>query len=77
MGLLVTVNSDDPTMFNTTLVQEYEILAREFGYGKADIARVARNAYAVSAATPELKAKLLAEFDSWAEAHLPNEAKAS
>ena len=67
MGLLLTLNSDDPPLFNTTLVQEYAALAAEFGYGRTDLARLARNAFAASAAEPEVKARLLAEFDAWAE----------
>ena len=34
-------------------------------HGKADLARIARNAYLASAAEADLKAKLLAEFDNW------------
>jgi aminodeoxyfutalosine deaminase len=70
MGLLVTVNSDDPPLFNTTLTQEYELLAREFGYGRADLARIARNAFQVCAAPPQLRRALLEEFDGWVSANL-------
>jgi aminodeoxyfutalosine deaminase len=66
MGLIVTLNSDDPPLFNATLSQEYMVLAREFGYGRADLVRVARNAFEVSGAEPAVKARLLAEFDGWA-----------
>ncbi len=69
MGLLVTVNSDDPPLFNTTLTQEYAVLAREFGYGKVDLARIARNAFVASAAPLALKTTLLAEFDAWVQAN--------
>lgn len=65
MGLTVTVNSDDPPLFNTNLNQEYALLATEFGYDRAELARIARNAFAVSGAPPALKAGLLAEFDAW------------
>jgi adenosine deaminase len=68
MGLKVTVNSDDPPLFNTTLCGEYEVLATEFGYDKSGIARIARNAYEVSGAPPALKAALLAEFDAYVAA---------
>jgi adenosine deaminase len=64
-GLLVTVNSDDPPLFNTTLVQEYTVLANEFGYDMAGLARIARNAFMVCGADPETKKSLLAEFDNW------------
>lgn len=67
MGLLVTVNSDDPPLFNTTLCQEYEVLATEFGYTPRDLARIGRNAYLASGAPPALKKQLLADFDRWVE----------
>jgi adenosine deaminase len=65
MGLLVTVNSDDPPLFNTSLVQQYAVLADEFGYSAADLARIARNAFVACAAPPAVKAQLLREFDDW------------
>jgi aminodeoxyfutalosine deaminase len=69
MGLLVTVNSDDPPLFNTSLCQEYAVLATEFGYGRADLIRVARNAFVASAAPAEIKQLLLDEFDDWVKNH--------
>jgi len=65
MGVKVTVNSDDPPLFNTTLCAEYGVLATEFGYDRAGLTRIARNAFEVSAAPPPLKTQLLAEFDAW------------
>ena len=65
MGLFVTVNSDDPPLFNTTLVQEYLILATRFDYDKADIARIARNAFVACGADEGLKREMLEEFDRW------------
>ncbi|MBK8900458.1 MAG: adenosine deaminase [Anaerolineaceae bacterium] len=64
-GLLVTVNSDDPPLFNTTLVQEYELLAREFGYEAASLVRVARNAFVAAGVEQPVKDQLLQEFDAW------------
>ena len=66
MGIKVTVNSDDPPLFNTTLTEEYAVLAAEFGYGAADLARIARNAFEVCTAPAALKDSLLVEFDQWA-----------
>jgi adenosine deaminase len=43
-GLYVTVNSDDPPMFNTTLTGEYLALARTFGFGHDVIERLMLNA---------------------------------
>jgi aminodeoxyfutalosine deaminase len=66
MGIKVTVNSDDPPLFNTTLSAEYTVLATEFGYDLAGLTRIARNAFEVSGAPTALKQQLLAEFDLWA-----------
>ena len=67
MGLFVTVNSDDPPLFNTSLLDEYQLLADSFGYDEANLARIARNAFVASYAEPALKRSLLAEFDRWLE----------
>jgi len=71
MGIKVTVNSDDPPLFNTTLCDEFGLLAAEFAYRPADLSRIARNAFEVAAAPPALKTALLAEFDVWAARSLP------
>ncbi len=71
MGLLVTVNSDDPPLFNTNLCREYEVLAQEFGYTPTDLVRLARNAFLVCGAETAIKQRLLQQFDTWAAAHLP------
>ncbi len=47
-GALVTVNSDDPPMFGTTLNREYEIAADLLGLDEAGIAGLARNAVRAS-----------------------------
>ncbi|MFQ5576500.1 MAG: hypothetical protein ACE5G8_05870 [Anaerolineae bacterium] len=49
--------------------REYQLLAGEFGYSRTDITRLARNAFAVCGAEPELKTRLLAEFDGWTAAN--------
>lgn len=69
MGLTVTVNSDDPPLFNTTLTHEYEVLAEHFGYDRAGLARIARNAYVIAGVEEDVKGRLLAEFDAWAAAN--------
>lgn len=63
MGLKITVNSDDPPLFNTSLSHEYQFLLDEFGYSQADVIRLARNAFEVCGAEPDLKTRLLADFD--------------
>jgi aminodeoxyfutalosine deaminase len=70
MGLIVTVNSDDPPLFGTTLTQEYEVLAREWGYGRSDLARIGRRAFLHAGCEPALRQALLEEFDAWAAANV-------
>lgn len=62
-GVLVTVNSDDPPMFGTTLTDEYRFLAATFGYGAADLAHLARNGVVASFLPDEKKRLLLHEFE--------------
>ena len=71
MGIIVTVNSDDPPLFNTDLTHEYTILMDEFGYDLQAVARIACNAFQAASLQPARRAILLAELDSWVSAHLP------
>ena len=47
-GVIVTVNSDDPPLFNTTLNQEYRLLIEAFGFDADDLMRVSLNALRAS-----------------------------
>lgn len=42
-GLMVTLNTDDPEMFETTLNEEYEVAARTFGITEAEMGKLAEN----------------------------------
>lgn len=42
-GVPVTLNTDDPPMFHTTLLNEYRIAHDVFGFSRDDLKRVARN----------------------------------
>ena len=64
-GLILTVNTDDPALFNTTLTREFELLEEVFEYTRSDIIRIARNSFMVCGATPDLKQILLSKFDKW------------
>jgi adenosine deaminase len=44
-GCLLTINSDDPLIFNTDLTQEFMRVAGTFGYGASDIAGFSLNAF--------------------------------
>jgi aminodeoxyfutalosine deaminase len=65
-GVTVTVNSDDPPMFNTTLNREYEIAADLLALDEAGIADLARDAVRASFADPDVKARIVGEIDAYA-----------
>jgi aminodeoxyfutalosine deaminase len=64
-GVLVTVNSDDPPMFNTTLNREYEIAADLLALDKAEVTALAKNAVRASFLPEPDKAALEAEMDDY------------
>jgi adenosine deaminase len=43
-GVPVTLNTDDPSFFDTTLTDEYQKMADTFGYGEGELATIARTA---------------------------------
>ncbi|HET8959526.1 adenosine deaminase [Nocardioides sp.] len=65
-GVTVTVNSDDPPMFGTSLNREYEIAADLLGLDEAGVADLARTAVRASFAEDRVKAAVLAEIDAYA-----------
>ena len=63
-GILVTVNSDDPPLFGTTLTDEFLVLARCWGYDADGIQRIALNAVAAAFLPDEEKSRLRDSFDA-------------
>ncbi len=61
-GVAVTINSDDPPMFGTTLTREYEIAADLLGLDRAGVKRLALTAVDASFAPDDVKARLRAEI---------------
>ncbi len=61
-GLLVTLNSDDPPMFGTTLSNEYLVAASVLGLSRAQLAELAANAVRASFLDADAKKPLLAEI---------------
>ena len=64
-GLLVTINSDDPPMFGTTLNDEYAVAARLLGYGPAELAGLARDAVTASFLSGPEQARLTSEINEY------------
>jgi adenosine deaminase len=70
MGLLVTVNTDDPMMFNNSLAQEYRLLVERLGFTPHDVRELIFNGVLASWLPAERKAALLVEFQAnpvWSE----------
>jgi adenosine deaminase len=44
-GVPITLNTDDPGFFRTTLCAEYEIAAREFGLDEPELREIAENGF--------------------------------
>lgn len=64
-GVPVTINSDDPPMFGTTLNHEYEVAAGLLGLDDRGVADLARAAVRASFLDPAGKTALLAEIDGY------------
>lgn len=62
-GVQLTVNSDDPPMFGTTLTDEFRLLRQQFGYGVADLRRFTVNAISASFLPPDEKQALQSRCD--------------
>lgn len=60
-GLALSLASDDPPMFATSVNEEYRRCAAQFGWDAAQIAALARNSVVHSFMPAEAKARLLAE----------------
>jgi aminodeoxyfutalosine deaminase len=65
-GVPVTINSDDPPMFGTTLDAEYAVAARLLDLDETGVAELARAAVRASFLPPAGKSTLLAEIDEYA-----------
>lgn len=63
-GVPLTVNSDDPPLFNTTLTDELLLLPKVFGLDLATIDALLLNGVRQSFLPEERKARLLAEFEA-------------
>jgi adenosine deaminase len=63
-GLFVTLNSDDPPMFGTTLTDEYRRAASVLGLSPSELAGLAANGVRASFLDPGAKQSLLAEIDA-------------
>jgi adenosine deaminase/aminodeoxyfutalosine deaminase len=63
-GLMLTLNSDDPAMFRTSLAEEYGLVQETFGFTDEHLRELARNSFEASFLPPEKKIEFLNLFDA-------------
>jgi aminodeoxyfutalosine deaminase len=64
-GVRVTLNTDDPGMFDTDINREYAIAHEVFGLDATALAEISREAVRASFAEPDIKQRVLAEIDEY------------
>jgi adenosine deaminase len=62
-GIPITFSTDDPAMFDTDIVAEYEKARTEFRLTDTELLRIARTGFEVAFLTEETRAVFLKEFD--------------
>jgi aminodeoxyfutalosine deaminase len=65
-GVTITINSDDPSMFGTTLNREYEIAADLLGLDAGGVTDLVRASVRASFAPDDVKWSILSEIDVYA-----------
>jgi aminodeoxyfutalosine deaminase len=63
-GVMITLNSDDPAMFGTSLSREYQIAQQTFGFSDEHLRELARNSFEASFLPAEKKLEFLNLFDA-------------
>jgi aminodeoxyfutalosine deaminase len=61
---MLTLASDDPAMFHTTLTREYDLVQQHFGFTDEHLRELARNSFEASFLAPEKKVEFLDLFDA-------------
>lgn len=64
LGLMVTLNTDDPAMFHTSLNREYALAQQVFGFTDEQLREIARNSFEASFLPADKKIELLNKFDA-------------
>ena len=66
-GVRVSVNTDDPVLLGTRLEWEYARIGRAAHWGPAEYLGTARTSIEAAFCTDEVRGRLLAELDAFAE----------
>lgn len=63
-GVKVTVSTDDPPFFHTTMTDEFDMLAKTFGWGESDFVEMNKNALDAAFCDDETRAQLAKRLES-------------
>ena len=63
---MLTLNSDDPAMFRTSLVEEYRLVQETFGFTDEHLRELARNSFEAAFLPAEKKVQFLDLLDATA-----------
>ena len=63
MGVLVTVNSDDPAYFGGYIAENYIAIQESLGLNKEDIKQLAKNSFVASFISEDVKKKYIEDID--------------
>jgi adenosine deaminase len=69
-GIKVTLGSDDPAFFNTTITREYHIAHKYFGMSQTDMIKISRNAIEAAFIDEETRGRLLEKIDAYKPRHM-------
>lgn len=65
-GMMITLNTDDPAMFRTSLSREYQLVQDAMGFTDEHLRELARNSFEAAFLPAERKLHFLNSFDSLA-----------
>jgi aminodeoxyfutalosine deaminase len=63
-GIMITLNSDDPAMFQTSPSREYQLVQDQFGFTDEHLRELARNSFEAAFLPAEKKLEFLNLFDA-------------
>jgi adenosine deaminase len=64
-GIALALGADDPLLFGSRLVEQYQVARDHHDFTDEDLAELARMSVRGSTAPPDVRARLLAEIDAW------------
>lgn len=64
-GVSIALGADDPLLFGSRLLAQYELARDVHGFTDAELAKLAKMSVRASAAPPAVRSRLLAGVDAW------------